>query len=123
AAPIAASEAGIPFVHHTFGRAIPEAALRTAAEAVAPLWQAAGLEPDPLAGALRGSFVDICPPSLPSPLPDRPAQTYVRQAVDAVLTNQSYSAAARSVAAEISAMPTATAVADEIADTLARKPL
>jgi MGT family glycosyltransferase len=43
----------------------------------------------------------------------------VRDAVDAVLTNQSYSAAARSVAAEISAMPTAAAVADEIADTLA----
>src|SRR4051812_26627495 len=45
----------------------------------------------------------------------------VRDAVDALLTNQSYRAAARSVAAEISTMPTASAVADEIADTLARK--
>ena len=83
AAPIAASQAGIPFVHHVFGQAIPEPALTKAAEAVAPLWTAAGLEPDPLAGAYAGSYVDICPPSLRTPLPQRPAHTFALRPVDA----------------------------------------
>lgn len=83
AAPIAALEAGIPFVHHAFGRAIPQEALRMAATAVAPLWDSVGLEPDPLAGAYTRSYVDICPPSLRTPLPQRPRQTFALRPVDA----------------------------------------
>jgi UDP:flavonoid glycosyltransferase YjiC (YdhE family) len=83
AAPIAASAAGTPVVHHAFGRPIPEAALRQAADVVAPLWTRAGLEPDPLAGAYAGSYVDICPPSLQEPLPQRPARTFDLRPVDA----------------------------------------
>lgn len=70
AAPIAAAEAGVPSLHHSFGLAIPTAALARAGELVAPLWKRCGLEPDPLAGAHRGTYVDICPPSLqPPPAP------------------------------------------------------
>lgn len=69
AAPIAAAEAGVPSLHHSFGLAIPTAALARAGELVAPLWERCGLEPDPLAGAYRGTYVDICPPSLQSPPP------------------------------------------------------
>jgi MGT family glycosyltransferase len=57
-------------VHHAFGCAIPEPALRRAADAVAPLWRAFGLDPDPLAGAYRGAYIDICPPCLRTPLPE-----------------------------------------------------
>src|SRR4051794_31964425 len=83
AAPIAALEAEVPFVYHSFGRSIPEAALRMAADVLAPLRRVAGLEPDPLAGAYRGSFVDICPPALRTPLPDRPVHTHALRPVDA----------------------------------------
>lgn len=83
AAPIAASEARIPFVHHAFGRPIPEPTLRMAAETVATLWQDAGLDPEPLAGAYRGSYVDICPPSLRVALPRRPLHTFTVRPVDA----------------------------------------
>ena len=41
-------------------------ALGRAAERVAPLWEAAGLAPDPDAGSYRGLYVDIYPPSLGS---------------------------------------------------------
>jgi UDP:flavonoid glycosyltransferase YjiC (YdhE family) len=60
---------GVPTIHHSFGRAIPASALRAAAELVAPLWKSAGLEPDPFAGAYRGAYVDVCPPSLESEAP------------------------------------------------------
>ena len=76
AAPIAAGEAGVPAVHHSFGRAIPEHALRAAAEKVAHLWESAGLSPDPLAGAFLGPYVDICPPSLDLPLAEAPPQVH-----------------------------------------------
>ncbi|MGN6798118.1 MAG: glycosyltransferase [Gaiellaceae bacterium] len=69
AAPIAAASVGIPSVNHSFGLPIPEAALRRAAEAIAPFWRAAGLEPDELAGAYRGAYVGICPPSFRPALP------------------------------------------------------
>lgn len=83
AAPIAAAEAGTRFLNHAFGRAIPEAALKMAADVVAPLWTGVGLDPDPLAGAYAGSYIDICPPSLQTPLPQRPAHTFALRAVDA----------------------------------------
>jgi hypothetical protein len=64
AAPLTAAAAGIPSVHHSFGRLIPAAAATRAAEALAPLWRGVGLEPDPWAGLYRGTYVDICPPAL-----------------------------------------------------------
>ena len=67
-APIAAAEAGVPAVHHGFGRTIPAIAVRRAAEIVAPLWRDCGLEPDEWAGLYRGPYVDICPRSLQSEL-------------------------------------------------------
>ena len=63
AAPLAAAMLGLPSVNHSFGAMIPFAVLARAAEAVAPLWQAHGVEPDPHAGAFRGLFVDLAPQS------------------------------------------------------------
>ena len=63
AAPIAAAALGIPAVNHSFGGMIPLAALRRASEVVAPLWREHGLDPDPQAGAFRGLYVDLAPPS------------------------------------------------------------
>ena len=77
AAPVAAAEHGVPSVHHSFGRAIPLPALRRAAESAAPMWERAGLPPDEWAGAYRGTYVDICPPSFGGEAP--PAGTPVRQ--------------------------------------------
>lgn len=68
-ASLVGAQLGVPTIHHSFGRAIPASALRAAAELVAPLWESSGLEPDPLAGAYRGAYVDICPPSLQSEAP------------------------------------------------------
>ena len=63
AAPIAAASLGLPWVNHSFGAMIPLAALEAAREYVEPLWRGEGLEPDPYAGAFRGLFVDLAPPS------------------------------------------------------------
>jgi UDP:flavonoid glycosyltransferase YjiC (YdhE family) len=63
AAPIAAASLGLPSVNHSFGAMIPLAALAAAREYVEPLWRGEGLEPDPHAGAFRGLFVDLAPPS------------------------------------------------------------
>ena len=63
AAPIAAAALGLPSVNHSFGAMIPTAALRAAREHLEPLWRGERLEPDPDAGAFRGLFVDLAPPS------------------------------------------------------------
>src|ERR1044071_5355945 len=77
AAPVAAAEHGLPTVHHSLGRAIPLGVLRRAAESSAPMWERAGLAPDEWAGAYRGTYVDICPPSFRGDAP--PEGTPVRQ--------------------------------------------
>jgi UDP:flavonoid glycosyltransferase YjiC (YdhE family) len=76
AAPLAATAAGVQTTHHAFGRPIPEDALRRAAEVMAPFWRGAGLEPDELAGAYLGSYVEICPPSFRAELPGAPSRTH-----------------------------------------------
>jgi UDP:flavonoid glycosyltransferase YjiC (YdhE family) len=83
AVPIAAAALGIPAVNHSFGGMIPLAALRLAADVVAPLWREHGLEPDPYAGAFRGLYVDLAPPSFAweQPLGKR---VTLRPAADAV---------------------------------------
>jgi UDP:flavonoid glycosyltransferase YjiC (YdhE family) len=63
AAPIAATSLGLPSVNHSFGAMIPLSALEAAREHLEPLWRGEGLEPDPYAGAFRGLFVDLAPPS------------------------------------------------------------
>jgi UDP:flavonoid glycosyltransferase YjiC (YdhE family) len=88
AAPIVAAELGLPTFHHSFGRAIPASALAAAAEAVAPLWERCGVEPDPLAGAYRGTYVDICPPSLQPPPPAARSQRLRPATADAARRSQ-----------------------------------
>jgi UDP:flavonoid glycosyltransferase YjiC (YdhE family) len=63
AAPIAAASLGLPSVNHSFGAMIPLAALEAARDYLEPLWRGEGLEPDAYAGAFRGLFVDLAPPS------------------------------------------------------------
>ena len=66
AAPIVAAAAGLPSVHHSFGRLVPTACFERAAAATVSLWEALGLAPEPLCGAFRGVYVDNCPPSFQS---------------------------------------------------------
>ena len=75
AAPIVAASLGLPTVHHGFGTMVPLRTLERASEAVAHLWRQAGLEPDRLAGAFGGLYVDVVPPSLEG---DRPLSESVR---------------------------------------------
>jgi UDP:flavonoid glycosyltransferase YjiC (YdhE family) len=74
-APIVAATLGVPAVHHAFGRMVPVEAFTRAAESIAPLWRARGLEPPPLCGAFAGAYVDICPPSFQTNRP--PVGTHV----------------------------------------------
>lgn len=64
AAPAVAAALDLPVVHHGFGTMVSLAILERAGEAVAPLWRRLGLEPDRHAGAFRGLYVDVVPPSL-----------------------------------------------------------
>lgn len=67
AGPIAAAAIGVRHVTHAFGALLPEVRVRRAAEEVAPLWRAEGLEPRPYAGVYDHLYLDICPPSLQPP--------------------------------------------------------
>lgn len=64
AAPLLAAERGLPSVTYGFGQPLEPRLIEAFAERVAPLWRAAGLEPDPYAGLYRGRYLDPCPPSL-----------------------------------------------------------
>ena len=64
ASPIVASERGIPSVTYGFGQVLPEAMVAASAARVAPLWEAAGLAADPLAGLYLDCYLDPCPSSL-----------------------------------------------------------
>jgi UDP:flavonoid glycosyltransferase YjiC (YdhE family) len=74
AAPIVAAAAGLPSVHHSFGRLIPTACFERAAPEIDPLWRELGLEPEPLCGAYRGTYADLCPPSFQSTTPPQGIQ-------------------------------------------------
>jgi UDP:flavonoid glycosyltransferase YjiC (YdhE family) len=67
AAPIAAAAIGVPHVTHAFGALLPEVRVRRAAEEVASLWRAEGLQPRPYAGLYDHLYLDIYPPSLQPP--------------------------------------------------------
>jgi MGT family glycosyltransferase len=58
---------GIPNVTHAFGRLLPAVRLERAADAMADLWRAHGLEPRPFAGTYDHLYVDIYPPGLQVP--------------------------------------------------------
>lgn len=64
AAPLAAAVAGIPSVNQSYGTVMPRAVAEAAASAVAPLWKQHELDPAPFAGLYRGTYLDICPPTL-----------------------------------------------------------
>ncbi len=65
--PIAAAVVGIPSVTHAFGALTPVHRVEAAAEAVAPLWRSAGLEPRPYGGLYDHLYLDIYPASLQVP--------------------------------------------------------
>lgn len=85
-APLAAASADLPSVCLGFGELVPARATQAAGDAVAPLWEAAGLEPDRYAGSYRGLYVDLYPESLrgepmdhvPTIQPRRPAEASAR---------------------------------------------
>jgi UDP:flavonoid glycosyltransferase YjiC (YdhE family) len=64
AGPIAAAAAGVPGLTHSFGPMLPRERVARAAEAMAPLWEAQGLEPRPYAGTYDHLYLDIYPPAL-----------------------------------------------------------
>jgi UDP:flavonoid glycosyltransferase YjiC (YdhE family) len=69
AAPIVAASLDLPLVNQGFGRMVPLAILELAARETESLWRDRGLTPDPLGGAFRGPYLDICPPSFQTGAP------------------------------------------------------
>jgi UDP:flavonoid glycosyltransferase YjiC (YdhE family) len=64
AAPLLAAERGLPSVCYGFGHPLEAPMLEAMARRVAPLWSAAGLDPDPHAGLYLHRYLDPCPPRL-----------------------------------------------------------
>jgi UDP:flavonoid glycosyltransferase YjiC (YdhE family) len=64
AGPIAAAALGIASVTHAFGSLLPQSRVAVAAEQVAALWEAQGLEARPFAGTYDHLYLDIYPASL-----------------------------------------------------------
>ena len=64
AAPLVATDFGIPYADHSYGPAVPLDVIRAAGEAAAPHWRRHGLEPDALGGLYRHLYLDVCPASL-----------------------------------------------------------
>jgi len=67
AGPLVAALGGLPCADHSWGPMRPRSLVETTAAAMAPVWRAHGIEPDPLAGFYRWLYFDICPPSLQFP--------------------------------------------------------
>ncbi|MGI8809766.1 MAG: glycosyltransferase [Acidimicrobiales bacterium] len=64
AAPLAAALTGVPHVTHAFGALVPEHRVAAASAAVAPLWEAHGLDPRRYGGSYDHLYLDIYPPSM-----------------------------------------------------------
>jgi UDP:flavonoid glycosyltransferase YjiC (YdhE family) len=64
AGPLLAAERGRPSVTYGFAQPLEEIVVAAMAERVAPLWTAAGLDPDPHGGLYRCRYLDPAPPSL-----------------------------------------------------------
>jgi UDP:flavonoid glycosyltransferase YjiC (YdhE family) len=65
-APVLAAELGVPCVDVGWGPIRPSALVDEVGEAMVPLWQDRGLQPDRCNGTYRWLYVDPCPPSLQS---------------------------------------------------------
>lgn len=61
---IVAAELGVPSVTKGFGPLLPKNRVAGAAEEVALLWRARGLEPRPFGGCFDSLYIDIYPPGL-----------------------------------------------------------
>jgi UDP:flavonoid glycosyltransferase YjiC (YdhE family) len=61
---IVAAMLGIPSVTKGFGPLLPEVRVARAAEEVAPLWAARGLQPRPYGGSYDSLYIDIYPPEM-----------------------------------------------------------
>jgi hypothetical protein len=66
ASPLVGAVLGTPSVTHAFGGAIPAGIVASAADLLAPVWAAHGVEPAPYAGCFASLYLDICPPSVQS---------------------------------------------------------
>jgi UDP:flavonoid glycosyltransferase YjiC (YdhE family) len=64
AGPLLASVLGLPSACYGFMQPLEPEVVAGIAERAAPLWEDAGLRPDPYAGIYRGQYLDPCPPSL-----------------------------------------------------------
>jgi UDP:flavonoid glycosyltransferase YjiC (YdhE family) len=64
AAPIVAAALAVPSAQHSFGRLVRIECFERADAETSGLWASQGLAPEPLCGAFRGSYVDICPLAL-----------------------------------------------------------
>ena len=80
---IVAAERGVPAVTKGFGMLLPERRVAAAADEVAPLWRARGLEPRPYAGCYDHLYLDVYPPALPSePAPHVLRRQLLRQVTE-----------------------------------------
>ncbi len=88
AAPLVACLRGLPHITHAFGLPIPSDILHSTTCAVAPAWQAAGLQVPPFAGLYEHGAIEIAPPSLQAAHGHAPQATRVwqQQAVSAAGT-------------------------------------
>jgi UDP:flavonoid glycosyltransferase YjiC (YdhE family) len=76
---IVAAEIGVPSVTKGFGMLLPADRVALAADEVAPLWQARGLQPRPYAGCYDHLYLDIYPPELqPQTAPHVPRRQLMR---------------------------------------------
>lgn len=64
AAALLGAARGLPSVTYGFGQYLERPLVESLADRVRPMWEAAGLAPDPWAGIYRGRYLDPCPPSL-----------------------------------------------------------
>jgi UDP:flavonoid glycosyltransferase YjiC (YdhE family) len=81
AGPLVAARLGRPLVVCGFGTGLASDVCESAARAVAPLWERAGLAVPPAAGVFDGLFLDPCPPSLhPDDVPVAPRSQFIRPA-------------------------------------------
>ena len=64
AAPLLATQLGLPSVTYGFGRPMDNHHVNAFATRVAPLWEQNGLDPDPCAGLYRCRYLDPSPPIL-----------------------------------------------------------
>lgn len=59
-----AASRDLPSLSYGFGQHVEQPMLEGFAERVRPLWEQAGVPPDPWAGIYRGTHLDPCPPGL-----------------------------------------------------------